>query len=207
MYLITNENNQYKNLVWTENITHSTTNPNFQFTLYKTPEIGSYLFPAYENFQNAKIWKSIPENFSQNDYLAKAYSVTTIEEIPTQFPTQEQRITCSILCSLTYVTNPIFKNWAINYLKKIDQSKETAHSVQEKLLDYPDNVLNPEFNYVSPAINTLGSVILNDTMFLTANSILRTITDSKEFYSKFDLEKIIKICNMIPMEEIANLLE
>lgn len=180
--------------------------PQNNATLYKSPQIASYLYPAHQTLQNPKIYHCQIENASTNPYMAKGNVTNILNEVPHPFPTTEQRINCSILCSLTLVVNPIFKSWAINYLNKIDQSQETAEKTLDLLLDYEDNVLNPEYNYVYAAISTLGSVLLNDPLFLTANSILRVISDSKEFSLTLDLEKIIEICNMLDSQTIAKLL-
>jgi hypothetical protein len=187
--------------------------------LYKSPQIASYLYPAHQTLKNPKMWECKVENPSQNQYMAKSNQISIIKEISHDFPTIEQRINCSILCSLSLVVNPIFKSWTINYLNKTDQTKETAEKILDQLLDYEDNVLNPEYNYVYAAISTLGSVLpsgahraaissglLNDPLFLTANSILRVISDSKEFSLNIDLEKIIQICNMLDSQAIAELL-
>lgn len=138
-YLITNqENHSWRNILWQENTTNEDDNPNYYFSVYKSLQVAKYMYPAYEGYligkEGPKIWEAHAENPTQEDGIrAKFPKLTTIKELTLNLPTKEQRITFGILCSLNLVQNPIYREWAINYLLEIDQSKETTQETIDEL--------------------------------------------------------------------------
>jgi hypothetical protein len=202
LYLITDQDNRtWRNVQWAENTTNQEDNPNYHFIAYNSPLVATYIYRAYDNIQFPKIWTAKANNAAtlSDEIKGKYSSITSVNEFQIDFPNKDQAITFAILCAMNLTPNQDFKTWAINYLKGVDISKETAHKINELLL-------NDDKNYVSTAIGSIGAVLLNDPFFFAANAAHRSFYDSKEFNNQIDLEQIAQIVNMLPAKDIAEFL-
>lgn len=212
-YLITDQDHRtWRHIQWGENITHEEENPNYQFVVYPTLLIAMYMYPAYECPQNPKVW--LAEGDLETAYPAilngirlKLPKLTTIKEVETQWPNSEQFMNFGILCTLSVVMNPQFKKWAIDYLKGIDRTKETAHKVNQYLEEIMGNPeITPLDQYADPAAIILSAVMLDDP-FLAATAAHRAYHDSLELTSPINLEQTASIVNILSAFDIAQYLE
>ena len=209
-YLITDqENKSWNNVQWGENVTHQEDNPNYHFTVYNSPQTALYMYPAYEGTSQPKLWTAQAEFPSRSEaFRSKFPKITTLKEFSIDIPTNEQRFTFGILCCLNLVVNPFFRDWAINYLKGIDQSPETAIKVNEKLNSFIGAtwLATPENEYTECAHTILTAVTINDPFQLPASAALRAYYDAIEMTMEINLEQTAQIVNIMPANEIAELL-
>lgn len=205
---MTNQNNQtWRNIQWGENITNQEDNPNFHFKCYDDLSIATYMYPAYEGYENPHIWEAIGEgeSRSQTGFCNKYAKLTTLKEIQYQNPTIEQRITLAILCSLNLVLNPLFRKWGIDYLRKIDQTPETAHKLSEELTKQENLPL--EHQYIDCTFATLAAVMLSEKEQFAANAIHRAYFDGIDLEQPLDLTQMADIVNSLEPEQIADFLD
>ena len=215
LYLVTDQNCQtWREVQWGINVTHIQTNPNYHFPVYDNLSVAAYMYPAYDGIENPKIWEAIGEgeSRSQTGFRNKYAKLTTLREIPFQIPTIEQRISFAILCSMNLVLNPLFQTWALNYLRNVDRTKETAHVVSEEISKQSGSELPLEHQYTDCAYAVLAAVLFNhpgndtEVAAFTANAAHRAYFDSLDQEINLNLENLIQIVDLIPLEEIAQIL-
>lgn len=139
-------------------------------------------------------------------FRSKFAKLTTVNELPITLPTTEQRVTFGILCAMNLVLNPVFREWAIKYLRGEDQTKESAHAVNEKLIAQMGTPVPREHEYVSCCHAVLASVMLDDPALFAANAAHRAYHDSLDLAEALSLEQTAQIVNMVSAVDIANLL-
>lgn len=226
LYLITDENNKsWRETQWGENVSHTEDNPNYHFPVFQDILVASYMYPAYDFFEKPKIWEATTNTDpTEISFRSKYPQLTTIKEVQFVNPTIEQRITFALLCSLNLILNPTFREWALNYLKGIDQTKETAHKVSELLCDqlngtgtYTQNEAGDwsptgkeipmEYQYFDCAHPALAAIMLEQPQEFAANTAHRAYFDAVDKNIPFNLQNFAYIANLVPAAEIAKILE
>lgn len=206
--LVDQDNKTWRDTQWGENITHEEENDNYHFVVYNSPQAACYMYPCYEGTRNPKIWTATGENLNRDDgFRSKFAKLTTISELPITLPTNEQRITFGILCAMNLVLNPLFRDWALAYLKGDDQTKETAHEVNSQLVAQQGTGIPEEYEYIDCCHAVLASVMLDDPALFAANAAHRAYHDSFELNIPLSLEEVAQIVDVVSMKDIATLLE
>lgn len=206
-YLITDqENKTWGDVQWGENITNEQENENYYFVVYNSPETARYMFPSCEGIKNPKIWKCTGDNITKTEGFRTRFSkLTTIEELPFSLPTNEQKINFGILSSLNVVLYQPFKDWALDYLKGENTTKEIAQAMNARILARID-ASDPREEFTDSCFAVLASVMLDDPDLFSANAAYRAYHDSTELEKPLDLEQIAEIVNNMSAKEIAELL-
>lgn len=207
-YLITDQDNKtWRDIQWGENVAHEEENFNYHFIVYNAPQVATYMYPCYEGIKNPKLWLAAGENMTRDEGFRSQFAkLTTTKEFVVSLPTDEQRITFGILCAMNLVLNPIFRDWALKYLKGDDQTKATAHSVNEKLIAQLTQDVPKQHEYIACTHAVLASVMLDDPSLFAANAAHRAYHDSTELVEPLNLEQTAQIVNMLPAAEIASIL-
>lgn len=207
-YLITDQDNKtWRDIQWGEGVTNEDENINYHFAVYHGPQTASYMYPCYDGIKEPKLWLAAGRGLSKNEGLRSYYQqLTTTKEFAITWPTQEQRITFGILCAMNLVMHPDFREWAKKYLKGEDQSKESAHALNEKLLKEMGTNLPKEREYIACCHAVLSSVLLQDPALFAANAGHRAYHDSLELTQPLNLEQTAQIVNMLPAADIASIL-
>lgn len=215
LYLVTDqENKTWRNILWGGNITHEESNSNYHFAAYNSPLVASFMYPTYDGIAYnpavpPKIWEAIGEGEShdQGGFRNKYAKLTTTVEVAFQNPTIDQRMNFALLCAMSLILNPIFRTWAINYLRGTDQTKETAHVVSEALSDQATQEdLPPGHEYYDCAFPALAAVMLNEPAEFCANTAHRAYFDALDRNIPLDLDHMARIACMIAGPEIAMVL-
>lgn len=222
LYLVTNqENKTWRDILWGENVTHEENNANYHFAAYDSPTVASYMYPTYDGITTEpKIWEALaPDHLEladpvgKRDFRRKYPKLTTVQEVPFKNPSLEQRINFAILCSMNLVLHPTYRNWALNYLKGEDQTKETAHATSETLINQMGTDLPAEHEYYECAHPVLAAVMLDQPAEFCANAAHRAYFDSLdgknsilELCPPLDLHQLAEIANLISGPEIAEVL-
>lgn len=207
-YLITDqENKTWRDIQWGENVTHEEENFNYHFWVYNSPQVAAYMYPCYEGTKNPKLWTAAGQHCTRDDKIRTLFSrLTSVKQLPMTFPTDEQRINFGILCAMNLVLNPLFRDWALKYLRGEDQTKETAKVVEEKLVAQMGTPVPRSHEYIGCTFAVLASVMLDDPALFAANAAHRAYHDSLELTEPLNLDQTAQIVNMLPAAEIANLL-
>lgn len=202
-YLVTNQENQtWQGKTWGENVNHQDSNTNYQYDVYQSPLVASFMYPCYQgSIQNPKLWTAVGETQTAGDGLRlKFMSLTTLKEYPFTQPSEKQAIVFGILAAMNLVQVPNFLDWAKNYLTGKDTSKETAEKVSkelhELLYDEP-----PE--YISPAITSLASVSLDKPRLYAANAAHRAWCDAFDENTPLNLGNAAGSVNLHQLAQIA----
>ena len=206
-YLITDSNNKtWRDVTWEENITHEQNdNPNYLFSVYDDPILAHMMNSAYEGFKNPNIWLAEGEVTNSFEFRYECSKLTAKKQIQVNVPTDDQRIAFAILCSIQIVSNPIYKEWAKNYLSGNDRTKEKAESVMRELQEIKlGEAKNRQDEYVSCAIVSIMS-ITTDPWTFSAKTAHRAFYDSPE-EDRINLIKLSNIAVSLKMEEIAEIL-
>lgn len=112
---------------------------------------------------------------------------------------------------MNLVLNPLFREWALKYLKGEDQTKETAHTMNEMLTtqfakSQRGTKIPKEHQYIDCCYAVLASVMLDDPALFAANAAHKAYHDSLEFTEPLDLEQTAQIVNALTASDIASLL-
>lgn len=211
-YFITDQDNKdWLGRAWGENVSHEETNTNYYHATYSHPLIACFLYPAYESVQHPKIWTCEGSGETKQDGIRTKYSkLTTLAEIEFTPPTPEQCVCFALLCAMNLISNPTFKVWALNYLKNIDQTPQTAKKTLDILMDglcEEASWLKPEYEYFAPAHCAIAAVAEGPAYQFAAYAGHRAWHDSLEFNNPLDLAQIGMIVSMLPAHDIARLLE
>jgi hypothetical protein len=207
---VTDQNNTtWRNIQWDENVSHQEENPNFYFPVYDDIYVASYMYPSYDSIENPCFWEAVGENpiQSQSGFLKKYAKLTTIKKLDVVLPTTEQRISFAILCAMNLVLNPIFRNWAIQYLQGKDQTKETAHLVSEELSNLDWSKVPANHQYVECAYIVLAAVMLDQPAEFAANVGHRAYYDSLDLSNPINLNMVAQIASFVNPVEISQILE
>ena len=207
-YLITDQDNKtWRDIQWGDNVTHEEENSNYHFVVYNSPQVACYMYPCYEGTKNPKLWTAAGEHLTRDEGLRSKFAkLTTVNELPITLPTIEQRVTFGILCAMNLVLNPLFREWALKYLRGEDQTKESAHTVNEKLIAQLGTTVPREHEYTACCHAVLASVMLDDPALFAANAAHRAYHDSLELAEPLSLEQTAQIVKMVSAVDIANLL-
>ena len=205
-YLITDQDNKtWRGVEWGENITHEEENPNYHFAVYNSPQAACYMYPFYEEIKNPKVWTATGENPSRDEgFRTKFAKLTTVSPLSIMLPTRDQRITFGILCSMNLVMNPIFRDWAVKYLRGEDQTKESAKIGADKLMEQVGTPVPAEHEYTACCHAALAAVMLEDPSLFAASAGHRAYHDSLDMAQPINLEQIAQIVNMLSSAEIAS---
>ena len=206
-YLITNQNDMtWRDRLWGPDVTHEVTNFNYYFEVYDHIPTALFMQPAYEDIKNPKIWECSIDNPNKTSFITMAPKVTTHKTVDFPEITKQQRITFAILCCLQIVQNPIFREWALNYLNSIDTSEESAKKTQEKLMAQMGSEEIPEeHDYISCAHACLEAVFKDDVQNAAANSAHRAFYDSPH-QDRINLQQLAEIALTVSPKDIAELL-
>jgi len=203
MFLVTNkENKTFGDFLWCENTTNETDNPNHYFRLYDTLEAALYLCPFFGH-TDFNIWEAEGSGECIEERTSKKFSKCTVSSIKEiTIPTEERRILAAILFSLNVVKDQEFVSWCSLYLKNEDRSKERAFIVKESFFNLEEEC--ERFSCAIPLLSCLSSE--EKTNELTAASIFRAISDSFDLDDPIDANKIFKIASIVPVEEVASII-
>jgi len=202
MYLITDENNKtWRDIQWDVNTTHTEPNDNYHFYAYNSPIVALFMYPAYEgDVNNPKLWKGKGEECSRDEGFRRRFAkFTTLEPIEVTFPTDEQRLIYGFINALTVAQNKKFNDWAMKYLKKEDQSIETA----KKLLD-EDGIMFDDKCGCAYAL--VAAIEKSDFLRYPAYSSHRAWHDSLDQRLPLDLEQGAQVALTVPFEDIVQIL-
>ena len=200
MYLITNsDNTTWRNIQCGENITHSESNPNYQFTAYSNPSVALFMYPAYEgNVPNPSLWEGAGENITRNDKIRIKYEkFTTLKKLEVKLPTEEQSMIFGFINALAVTNHKVFNEWAIKYLTREDTTLESAH----KMLDYMYE------ESCAAAYPLVAAIEKNDFRQYAAFSSYRAFNDSLEQNDPVDLAKAAQVALTMPLEDILKILQ
>lgn len=165
------------------------------------------MYPCYEGTKNPKLWTAAGEHLTRDDgFRSKFAKLTIVNEFPITLPTNDQRITFGILCAMNLVLNPLFRAWALKYLRGEDCTKESAHAVNEKLIAQLGTSVPREHEYTDCCHAVLASVMLDDPAVFAANAAHRAYHDSLELPEALNLEQTAQIVNVVSASDIASLL-
>lgn len=222
-YLITDQDNKtFRDVIWGENVSHEEDNSNYQFYVYKNLETAKYMYPSYEGTKNPKFWQVESEDLtsSPDDFRLRFRKITTIKEEVVELPSNSKRIIFGILCAMNLVLNPLFRDWAINYLEGTDTTKETAHKISQEITSQIATDIPVEHEYICCVHAVLASVMLEDAALFAANAAHRAYHDSVDWteYEEenraeitnlppIDLEQMAIIANTVPAIDIAQMLK
>lgn len=212
LYLITNHKNEtWRDVAWGENVTHSETNTNYFFEVFKSPILAAYLAPRQiSQFKEneCKIWLASGEGKSINWGLSSQFeTLTTIKDINFVFPSTENRRTCAILAAMNLIADEDFQNWAIDYLSGKDKSIETAEKVYAAIKEKFNSVDSVEEQmHFASAHGIFAGLLKNNPDFFNACAIYKAHYDSIDRGITFNVEEIAKIAYELPPEEIVGML-
>lgn len=122
----------YNETQWGENVTHIT---NGQGGLcgpgwihaYLSPELAILLNPTHGNFLNPHLWLARGEiGIRDGEFKVGTTCLTTIRQIPIPIITAEQRIIFAINCAKQVYIDPLFIQWADNWLNNVDRTERSA---------------------------------------------------------------------------------
>lgn len=135
-YLTTTEtNHDWLGRLWEINSPLQEPNPNYAFLTYTSPLLAVFFNPVYEQYPNLKIHECSGVN-GETYGLRNSWTELVIhQEIPVVKPTLEQFLTFGIVCSLTVNNHQLFTTWALNWLKNIDRTPETAKKLSDTILE------------------------------------------------------------------------
>ncbi len=198
-YFITDQSGlDWKKRQWAVGNSHTETNENYWFSTFDDPLVALFLDPACDQTENPKLWQ-VEISGEKIEILPRILSsnmkvVGTVEDA---LPTPEQYVAFGIVCALNLVADKTFSNWAINWLKNIDRTKETAEKIHESL-ELPDDCS-------SAAWPALASVAKDQPAFHSAAAALRSFYDSPE-KDPIELKQIARIVATMTTQEIGTLL-
>lgn len=157
------------------------------------------MYPYYGG-NNPKLWQCNGEqNVTESNITTTFKKLTTIKEVELKLPTDQQKITFAILTSLNIVNNPQYKTWAINYLKGIDQSKESANLMKDLDLDIDTDLC---------ILIVIEAVLTDDVPdVFVALAAHRAYYDALDVSINIDLNQIAQIVNMLDPKDIADSFE
>lgn len=201
MFLVTDkENETFGGFIWGNDVTNETDNPNHYFRLYESLESAIYLGPFFGP-KDFNIWEADGFGECLEEKASKKFSKVKTKNLQTvNCPTDEQRMTLAILCSLNIVKEKSFLEWCCSYLKEEDYAAKSSF-LQESLSELEEC---ERFSCAIPLLSCLSSK--EKTQELTAASIFRSISDSIDLEEPFDLNKLFKIAALVPAKEIASLI-
>lgn len=221
-YLVTNQKNEiWTGQTWGENVSHYESNFNYQFCVYQSPLVASFMSVCYEGIENPKLWNCVGETNSGNDFVRlKFMKLTTITEEPIKIPTTEQRITFGLLASLSLVNFGSFVDWAKSYLSGKEFTDDELNNLQKEIMQSKydeDNDLNIPAPYTSPCTAILLSTKKSCTNpgLLAANAAHRAWGDSTDEImplplgnnnGKINLHQLAQIALTLPRTEIVKIL-
>lgn len=208
LYLITDqEDKTWRDIQWGENVVHEETNSNYHFAAYDAPSVASYMYPAYDGITEPKCWSATGEGESpdQGGFRKKYAKLTTLNPFPLTIPTAEQRITYALVCCLNLIVNPLFRTWAINYLRDTDRTIGTMEVVQQTLWDQMEQELPPAHDYYNCAFPLFAGLSSGKIEEYTAWAVHRAYYDSLE-KEPLNLDSLAQIVSMLPSPQIAEAL-
>lgn len=211
-YLLTDqENKTWRDVLWGENVTHTETNTNYYFEVYKSPILAAYLAPrSLSQFDKMapKIWLATGEGDTIDWGMTQQFEkLTTVKDIGFRFPSTENRRICAILAAMNLVAHPAFLEWANNYISGKDISLETAEKTYDEIKTAMNSVDTVEEQMqFATAHGIFAGFVKNNPDFFNACSIYKAYYDAIDRELSLKLEEIVKIAYEVPQEEIANIL-
>lgn len=202
-YLVTNENNEnWQNVSWGENVTHEENNPNYYFVTYDDPHVAAYMYPLSEITNQPKFWTVEQQSEKiECGYQFLFEKITTLKEFTVSLPTPDQKITFGMLCSMMLVKNKEYREWAINYLNGSDKSKESALLLEKKLKEL---ILSKEV-YLHPCFAVISSICEDESYAIKAAH--KSYMDAIDASTPIDLKQIAQIVNSLTPLEISETLQ
>lgn len=207
MYLITDgDDKTLNNVIWTENCTNEQySNPNYLFSVYDDPVLALMMNAAYEGYKNPHLWLVEGEKDISFGFRHECKKLKAIKKLNVDEPTDIQRISFAILCSIHLMKNQFYKIWAKNYLSGVNRTKETAECVMKQLHNIDiSNSTDYQDQYVGCGIASIMAILVDSWQF-TANSAHRAYYDSPE-NDRIDLIKLANIAVTLSPEEISQVL-
>lgn len=211
-YLITNHKNEtWRDVTWGENVTHSETNTNYFFEVFKSPILAAYLAPRQiSQYQesNCRIWlASGAGKFINWGLSAQFETLTAVKDINFKFPDTENRRVCAILAAMNLIVDADFTEWSINYLSGKDKSVETAEKVYAAIKEKFNSVdsIEEQMHFAS-AHGIFAGLLKNNPDFFNACAIYKAHFDSIDRGIPLNTEGIAKIAYELPPEEIVGML-
>lgn len=200
MYLITDEENKtWRGNQWDVNITHTEDNDNYHFFAYTNPLTALFMYPAYEgDINNPRLWKGKGEERSRDEGIRSSYGkFTTSEKLEVTFPTEEQSMIFGFVNALAVAHNKTFNAWALKYLKKEDESLESANKMLDEIM-FDDKC--------SCAYALVAGIEKKDFHRYAAYSSHRAWHDSLDQRLSLDLEQAAQVALTLPLEDVVQIL-
>lgn len=218
-YLATNEDNKiWTGHTWGENVSNTEGNYNYQFCVYQSPLVASFMSICYEGYEKPKLWSCIGETNTGTDSVRlKFMKLTTLSEEPVKYPTTDQRITFGILACLSLVNFIPFLDWSKSLFNGKEFSDEELNALEKQIIEsrYDENhELNIPAPYTSPCMAILHAVKNNSGLF-AANAAHRAWGDSTDENTplpignnngKINLHQLAQIALTLPRTEIVKIL-
>lgn len=201
MYLITDSDNKtWHGKQWGVNVTHIEDNDNYHFSTYLNPLTALFMYPAYEGcINNPILWKGIGEEISQERGIRNNYrKFTTLEKIQIDLPNEEQSMIFGFINALTVSRRKLFNKWALSFIKKENETLESANEMLENLV-YEENF--------SCACALVAGIEKKDFHKYAAYASHRAWHDSLDQKLPIDLEKSAQVALTVPLNDIVQILQ
>lgn len=200
MYLITDADNKtWRGEQWDTNITHTESNDNYHFYAYTNPLTALFMYPAYEgDINNPRLWKGKGEELSRDEGIRSRYAkFTTLEKLEVTSPTEEQSMIFGFINALTIARNKTFNEWAMKFLKKEDETLETANKMLDEIM-FDDKC--------SCAYALVAGMEKKDFHRYAAYSSHRAWHDSLDQKRVLDLEQAAQVALTVPFADVVQIL-
>lgn len=208
-FLVTDDQNKsWQGRTWGQNVTHEEANDNYFFHVYRNGLVAALMYPCYEGEISPKIWTAQGERMYRDCGFRVLFpKLTTLEEVAYDLPKDEQHVTFGILCCMYLVQNPVFKEWAMKWLKNEDRSKEAAGKVSEELMNMLGTEIPVEHEYYACGFAALQSVISDKPKLYAANAAHRAWHDAMDEKTgggvPLDIAQAAQIALTLPPADIA----
>lgn len=198
-YFVTDETGKdWLGRQWTEETSFTEENPNYYFSCYQSPLVALFLSPAFDAYKNPQLWLAEPyEEQKDYDFRHISAGLKVLRKISVPEITAEQRIVFGIVCALNVISNKVFVDWGLAWLKNEDRSVERARQLSEKLLEQMWE------DFVGPG-HAACMAVLEDVKLYAACAAHRAYCDSGA--EPLDLNQIATIVTMLSAQEIGHML-
>jgi hypothetical protein len=190
---------------WAVGTSFTEENPNYWFLCYDHPLVALLMNPGTDQYKNPRVWLAeLGADKLKYDYRFVSKEMKLLQEVEVVVPTLAQRQAFGIVCALNTVTNQMFSEWGLGWLRGRDRSQERAQQLAEELLE------QMFLDYVGPGHAACACVGLNEPELYASCAAARAYYDSlgteEEPGEPLDLGQIATIVTMLPPEEIGVML-
>ena len=115
---------------------------------YKNPDIAVLFNPIHAGFHSPLLWEAKGKVRIDDGIKVGCRQLTTIKKIPLPKWNETQKKAFIIYCTMDFNNNPIYLDWAKDWLNGKDRSYETAWSVYKRISNpYRFNPINIPWLY------------------------------------------------------------